>query len=76
MHSASLRFDLGDADVATAVLGALQPEIADGPPGSKATIALEGSTLVLEGSADDLSTLRALLNNAVRLLDAAQRTVT
>lgn len=75
MHRATLSFDLGDPGRADAVLGALAPEVADGPEGTTTAIRCDGTVLHADLEAQTVSGLRAALNGVVRLLDAAMRTL-
>lgn len=71
MNTARVVVDLGDARQAQAVLAALQPETSDGPEGTATRLALEGTAIMAELEAPDVSGLRAALNSLIRLLDAA-----
>lgn len=74
-HRATLSFDLADPADARAAVRALEPEVADGPEGSTATLRAEGATVHADLSAETVSGLRAALNGVVRLLDAAVRSL-
>lgn len=69
---AQLTFEL-EPTVAAAVHAALLPEVAEGPTGSTTVLTRSDGQIVADIEADTLSTLRAAINNVVRLLDAAER---
>jgi tRNA threonylcarbamoyladenosine modification (KEOPS) complex Pcc1 subunit len=71
MHAATLRLACPDARAASAVRDALAVEASDGPEGTTLVLAVEGPALLLRVAAVDLAALRAALNGAVRLADAA-----
>jgi len=73
VHTAHAEFPCHDAGIAAAVAEALAPELLEGPEGSTARLAQDGDVLRLHIEAHDASTLRAALQSAVRLLDAALR---
>lgn len=77
MHDATVSVDLEDARTVATVQAALAVELEEGAPGTRTTIEAGdgGADLILHVAAEDLSGLRAALNNAVRLVDAARRTV-
>ncbi len=70
---AQVALDLGDPRVAEAVHVALGPEMDEGPEGSSVQLQRDGTRLVADIQAHDLSTLRAAMNSFVRLADAARR---
>ncbi len=73
MHEARLQLPCTDLESAQAAMAALRVELADGPSGSTASLELAHEPLALELTiaAPDVSTLRAALSGAVRLLDTA-----
>ena len=75
MHAADLRLDCKTPADANAVLGALQPEVADSAGGSRVALRLEGAILHAAIQAPDLASLRANVNSVARLADAALRSV-
>ncbi|MFO1533440.1 MAG: KEOPS complex subunit Pcc1 [Thermoplasmatota archaeon] len=75
-HRATLSFQLADEAAARAVAGALAVEAGDGPEGSTCVLSHDGATLGMELEAGTVADLRAALNSAIRLLDAAHRTAT
>ncbi len=74
-HRASFTFHLSDSSSARAAATALALEVADGPEGSTASLAVTGTTIEAELEADSVSGLRAATNSLLRLLDAAMRTL-
>lgn len=76
MHTASVRIPCTDAAEARMLLGAVGPEIAEGPEGTSGSLELAGDALELRLEGMDVSGLRAALHGALRLLDTAQRTGT
>ncbi len=74
MHTASLTAPCTDLEEARVLYQALEVEVADGPEGTKVTLAVDGTTLAVAVEAEDVSSLRAALNSVLRLMDAARRT--
>ena len=71
MHAATLRLDAPDPAAADAVRRALLVELADGPAGVVTRLRCEGSAILADVQADDLSGLRAAITGLVRLGSAA-----
>lgn len=71
MHEATLRLAAADPASADAVRRSLLVELADGPGGVRTTLSVDGSALVAQVRADDLSGLRAAVTGLVRLGNAA-----
>ena len=74
-HRATFTFHLHDPSSARAVATALELEVADGPEGSTASLAVLGNVVRATLEADSVSGLRAATNSILRLLDAAMRTL-
>jgi tRNA threonylcarbamoyladenosine modification (KEOPS) complex Pcc1 subunit len=74
VHAADVAVPCGGAVRAGWVLRAIRDEVADAPEGASCTLSVEGGSLRLRVAAADLAGLRASLNTAVRLADAALRT--
>ncbi len=74
MHSASFSIPCPPAD-ARILLAALEVETDEGPEGTRTSIDATEDGLVFAITAEDLSGLRAAIHSALRLLDAAQRTL-
>lgn len=72
-YAASLRLACDSAEQATWLAASIGPELTDGPDGSTATVRIEGAELCLDLAAVSLADLRALVNNLVRLLEAARQ---
>lgn len=75
VHEARLRLDCRSAETARAVLGALELELQDGPPGSVVEAAHDGAILTVDIRAREATALRAAINSAARLADAATRSL-
>ena len=73
-HTASLRLAC-DADTALLLRDSVAVELADGPVGARIDVTAEPDGLAVAVSAPDVSSLRAALHSVVRLVDAAQRTI-
>ncbi len=74
--SASLLLRLGDANTAETVRSALLPEILGfQSPRSEVSLELICESLLLEIRADDVSSLRAVLNSYLRLIQCAEETI-
>lgn len=71
-HQADVAVDLADASLADAVAGALSVEALEGPEGSRLTVRRDGAAVRLQFEAGTLADLRAAVNSALRLLDAAR----
>jgi tRNA threonylcarbamoyladenosine modification (KEOPS) complex Pcc1 subunit len=74
--SASLLLRLGDANTAETVRSALLPEILGfQSPRSEVSLELICESLLLEIRTDDVSSLRAVLNSYLRLIQCAEETI-
>ena len=74
-HRAEVRFDAGSDAAAHAIATAVSVESLDGPGGSLTTWATEGATVLCRVEAQEAGSLRAALTGALRLADAAARTL-
>ena len=74
-HRAEFRLACPDPAAAEAVAAALAVEAQEGPDGSVTEVGAEGALVVVRIWAGDLAALRAAAHGAVRLVDAARRTL-
>ena len=73
IHRASLDLDFASPRVADIVAGAVALEFASGPEGTRASARREGSALRIDIEAADVSSLRAAVQSALRLVEAARQ---
>lgn len=74
--SASLLLRLGDTNTAETVRSALLPEVLGfQSPRSEVSLELVGESLLLEIRADDVSSLRAVLNSYLRWIQCSEETI-
>lgn len=73
-HTARLHITFS-SPILHAVQGALRPEALVGAeaPKTRARLSVEGDALVIDVEADDMASLRAVVNSYLRWVDAAER---
>jgi len=71
-HSARFVFIVDSEKEAAIIADALQPEITQNVPKTRASVTRSGNTFVLDVTAKDVSSLRAACNSYLRWISTAQ----